>query len=292
MRYIELTGVDYNVFFHKRFLYDKLHPTNAQMTVFPADTPDDEVLTYYTANHLDLGGDGLDTTSMIENVGTPSQDDEISGAAGWSWWSFLVHMRFHTGAIDYIDPDKRVVHTDVDTPTADFGISDDPNGTEVGCRELEIDFDAAEMRNDALVWGVGLGNREAVFSRVRDTAAITQHGLWQVGQFLPMVWRQATVDRIADSWGYGSPQNKRGGKDDRVAATCVVFEPTFRVAQKVTLRSAVWGFTDAIPIRDIEIDFPTPFHPRFSLTLSHEIDDPWSTYETWWPSFELPDLPE
>lgn len=290
VRYIELRGLDYNVLLHKRVLYDKQDPTNVQLTTFPADTPDDEIIEYYAAHHLDLHGDGLDTTTLVEEVGTPSQDDEISGSAGWTWWQFLKHLRFHTGAIDYIDPDKNLVHTDVDTPNAPFGISDAPDETEVGCRELEIDFDASRMRNDALVWGVGQGSTNPVFSRTTDAASVTQHGLWQVGQYLPTVWRQTTVDRIADSWVYGSPQNKRGGKDDRPAAECIVFEPTFRVAQKVPLRSAVWEFEDVIPIRDIEIDFPTPWHPRFKLTLSHEIDDPWTTFEFWFPDFELPDI--
>ncbi|HXS47571.1 MAG TPA: hypothetical protein VN756_08915, partial [Solirubrobacterales bacterium] len=292
VRYIELRGVDYNVLLQKRVLYDKQKPTNIQLTTFPAGTSDEEIIEYYAAHHLDLSGDGLDTTTLVEEVGSPSLDDEISGSASWTWAQFLKHLRFNTGAIDYIDPDKRLVHTDVDTPNAPFGISDDPEAGEIGCRELEIDFDASKMRNDALIWGVGQGSSNPVFSRTTDAPAVAQHGLWQVGQFLPTVWRQTTVDRIADSWVYGSPQNKRGGKDDRVAAQCVIWEPTFRVAQKVNLRSIVWDFEDVIPIRDIEIDFPVPYHPRFRLTLSHEIDDPWTTFEFWFPDFELPEFPD
>jgi hypothetical protein len=292
VRYIELRGVDYNIFFQKRVLFDKVLPTNVKLTTFPPDTPDDEIIKYYAIHHLDLAGDGIDTETLVENVGTPSQDEEISGSAGWSWGQFLRHIRFHTGAIDYIDPDKKLVHTDVDTPSAAYGISDAPIAGEIGCRELEIDFDAAKMRNDALVWGAGQGVANVVFSRETNSASIAEHGLWQVGQFLPQVWRQATVDRIADSWVLGSPQNKRGGKDDRVAARMVVFEPVFRVAQKVNLRSAVWDFEDVIPIREMVIDFPTPYNPRFTLTLSHEIDDPWSTFEFWIPDFEIPEIPD
>ena len=59
---------------------------------------------------------------------------------------------------------------------------------------------------------------------------------------------------------------------------------------KVLLESEVFGFSDVLPIRELAITFPTPTDPRYDLILSHEIDDPWSTFEFWFPTFELPNF--
>lgn len=446
-RYVVLQAVDYNILTERRILYDKTDPTNLELTSFPPGTPDRDVIRHYAANHTDLPGDNIDIGTGIEHVGTPTLDGEIAGHASWRFNEFLTHIRYNTGAIDYIDPERRLVHTDVDTPNAPFGISDQPIAGEIGARELEIDFGAESMRNDALMWGIGQGpsvvadgvvdpsapytelvdswiNRVdvttlngnsftnaqvsldgpggnscieatgfhqqllmltgltpgmrvtvtckthgrlsgggtgvtlyaadssessgyldsqqqsweersasviigsagtlglygvwgpviadlvitqapeteidptysveagAVFARTDDEASIAEHGLWQVGRMIPNVWKQATIERIADSYVYGSPQNRRGGKDDRVAVRCTVHVPGLRVADKVNVRSVVYDFEDVLPIREMRLTWPTAGQPRFDLTLSHEIDDPWLTAEYWFPNFAWhpPDL--
>ena len=491
VRFFELGCIDRNVLFQKRFLYDKVDPTRVQLTTYPPGTADDTIIKDYVADHLDLGGDHI-STAGVTNVGSPSLDDEISGAAGWSWGELLRFLRFHTGAIDYIDPDRVLQHVDVDTPNAPFLVTDRPrnvgdvtitddfnrsvatgwgtgaigtwshnntagvsvdgdeavvtssatrtattaipasiadspeltitekiqwpsdlsgffrifgvalatadaqvsgsmnksgqlqvsgnagdggsafvnltppaandvawlswryekatgtlrakywkDGTaepdwqvtysdtdyvnlpvinmqvivnltspsttcrwdsvsitgqgeapipEVGYRELEIDFDGSQLRNDAMIWGAGQGASNVVFSRVEDDPSITEHNRWQVGRFLPTVWRQATVDKIANSFVYGSPQNERGGKDDAVACRFVVYEQGLRAGQKVSVESEVFGFSDVLPIRSLEIDFPTPTDPRYRVVASHEIDDPWSTSEFWFPDFDSPGI--
>ena len=95
------------------------------------------------------------------------------------------------------------------------------------------------------------------------------------------------MDRIADSHVFGSPQNKRGGKDDRVFVRCTLFEHGLRVADKATVRSDVFGFEDVIPVREMRLSFPSGV-PRYELTLSHDIDAPWSTFEYWFPEWSIP----
>lgn len=165
--------------------------------------------------------------------------------------------------------------------------------SDIGVRDVEISYDGGDLRNDVMIWGAGQGSAVPVFKRVQDAASITDHGRWQVGMLNQAVWRQATVDRIANSHVYGSPQSKRGGKDDAVAVRCTTFDPRFRVGHKVTFRSEVFDYADVLPIRAMEVDFPTAFNPRFNLTLSHEIDAPWNTYEFWMPTWNwnLPPLP-
>lgn len=156
-RYLLIDGVDHNVLLQKRVLYDKGDPTNMKLTRYDPGVADQTILLYYLTNHTDLLADGI-TTNLIESVGTPFVDDEVSGSASWTVDNFLRYLTSETGAIYYIDPDKAMVLTDVDVPNAPFGISDDPDSTEVGCRELEIDFDGANLRNDALAWGAGQGS--------------------------------------------------------------------------------------------------------------------------------------
>lgn len=297
-RYFEISGVDYNVLFQKRVIYDKAVPTNTMLTAFPPDTDDDVVLKHYVANHMDLAGDGL-SSSGIEHVGSPSLDDIISGSAGWTWGDLNRYVRFNTGALDYIDPDRVIIHTDVDTPNVGFILADQiillgdgsPDPGYVQYREVMIDHDGGGLRNEAFAWGLGQGSALAVFSHLTDSTSIADHGLWQVGRVLSQVWRQNTVDRIVDSLINGSPQSKRGGKDDQLAIECVVFRPGFRVGQKVEVVSAVWNVDQVLPIRTVEIDFPVPASPRYRLVLSHEIDDPWSSMDPFQFDFPLPPVP-
>jgi hypothetical protein len=277
-RFLEVHGVDWNVLFQRRYLYDLSNPTDVQLTQYPADTFDSTVINYYVANHLDLTGDGI-TTGLVEHVGTPSTDAPISGAAGWTWGQFMAFINFNVGAIWYIDPDRVLVYCDVDTPNAPYGISDDPGAGEIGCQNLEISFDGSELANDALVWGMGQGSQDPVFSRVTDYDSLNEHNRWQVGAPLQAIWKQTTADRTANSYVYGSPQNKRGGKDDAVAVRCTVYTPGFRVAQKVAFRSVVFGFEDVIPIRVLRITFPTQTQPKWELTISHAIDAPWTGFD-------------
>lgn len=288
-RYFDVTGVDLSILFQKRVLYDKVDPTKTQLSTFPAGTNDSEILLAYMASHLDLSGDGLGT-SLIETVGTPSIDAAISGAAGWRWDDLMKLLTRNVGSLYYIDPDGQVVLTDVDTPNAPFGISDVPGSGEVGCRSLEIDSGAEAMVNDMLAWGVGQGFASPVFSRVPDEASIALHGRWQRAAMSQLVWRQETIDRIADSHVNGSPQNKRGGKDDAVAVRCIIFAQGIRVGMKVPVSSDVFGFADVLPVRQATITFPVPTAPQYELVLSHEIDTPWTTFEYWWPDFTLPDF--
>lgn len=291
VRYFLLDGVGINVLFQKRILYDKENPaTQIQLTEFDPrfeSVADDVIIKYYMDHHMDLAADGI-SQAGVENVGDISIDAKVGRTAGETWGSATRAFRFLTGAVDYIDPDKVYHHVDVETPNAPFDVTDDPvGGPEHGVRELEIHHNGEKLRNDALVWGAGQGSDVVVFHRTIDDDSVTEHGLWQVGQFLTTVWRQATVDRIADSWVYGSPQNKRGGKDDQVLVTFTTFEPGLRVAQKINVRSAVYDFERVLPIRSIAIDFPVPMHPRYRVGCSDEIDDPFSTFEFWWPDFHF-----
>jgi hypothetical protein len=144
---------------------------------------------------------------------------------------------------------------------------------------MEVLKDGTGLANDVMAWGMGYGSQTPVFVRDTDATSQADHGLWQLSQISFGVYKQATIDRIAQSIIDGSPQNKRGAKNDRVAVQCVTYVPGLRPAQKVDFTSNAFGFNDVIPIRKMEIDFPAADTPKYSLTLSHEIDTPFGFFD-------------
>lgn len=277
-RGLVVTGTDNNILLSKRVIYDKNNLTNLALSIFPPGSSDQTVIKHYFQTHSDLPADGV-LTDKVQAVSTPTFDDDIAGHASWTFNEFLYYISTHIGSIWYMDPNKQLIYCDVDTPTAPFGISDRPGAGEIGCQSFELTLDGTRLRNDVLVWGAGQGEDEMVFRRLQDAPSIAAHGRWQEAQFNHGVWKQTTVDKIANYFVYGSPQNKRGGKDDAPAIRCRIFTPGFQVAQKVLVRLEVHDFVDAIPIRQMTITFASPTEPIWDLVMSHEIDNPYSTFD-------------
>jgi hypothetical protein len=298
-RYFDLQGVDLNILFQKRVLYNKTDPTEVFLTTFDAGSPDRDVVLHYAANHLDLSSDSLDIASRLEHIGTPEIDTDISGAGGWSWGDFMKSMTRNTGAIYYISPGRELVLTDVDTPDSPFGITDTPAGAVdnsyegvawAGCRDLEVDEAGENLRNDAFAWGIGQGSANPVFQRTSDEDSIDDYGLWQVAAKSQAVWRQETIERIANSLVHGSVQNKRGGKNTAESVRATIFQQGIQAGMKVPVYSDGLGFEDILPVRACEVTFPTPYDAQWTLFLSHEIDDPWTTSEFWMPNWAIPPI--
>ena len=280
-RFVDIVGSDVNILLTKRIVFDQSDGANILAPLLPAHTADTTALTELFADWLDLSDDGIDTTTLVENVGDTMWTQEGRAWEGSDTWGQAVASIANLpAAIYYIDPDKNFVYTDVDTPDAPFGLSDQPDGTTTkGYSEMEVLFDGTGLANDVMAWGAGYGSQKPVFTRDIDATSVTDHGVWQMGQTTFGVFKQATIDRIAESIIDGSPQSKRGAKNDRVAVQCVTYEPGLRVAQKVDFTSNVFGFNDVIPIRKMAIDFDGPLTPKYSLTLSHEIDTPFSFFD-------------
>lgn len=161
----------------------------------------------------------------------------------------------------------------------------------IGYRDVEFTSDGARLLNDHYQWGAGQGSSSMVFAHVEDEDSIADHGRWQGGELRFDLYCQDSVDRRAETWVYGSPQNRRGGKDDRFFSRVTVREPYFRVADVIDVVSNEFGFTRVVPVRNAEITFPTPWDIRCVLTMAHELDAPWSTFEFWIPTFDF-DLPD
>ena len=165
-------------------------------------------------------------------------------------------------------------------------------GAFAGYREMTITKDGSSLANDVLAWGIGYGSNVPVFDREQDATSESLHGLWQAATVRNGIYKQNTIDRVAQSILDGSPENLRGSKDDRVAVKVVTYVPGFLPAQKVDFTSNVFGFNDVIPIRKMRVTFDAPDTPKYELDISHAIDQPWGFLDQFmlkWP--QLPPLP-
>jgi len=291
-RFIDITCVDVNILLRRRFVFKQSAPAEVLAPLYGPYTADTTAIAALFAGWLDLTGDGLDTSTYVENVGDINADQEARAwEGGDEWGQAMASIASLPAAIYYIDPDLNFVYTDVDTPNAAYAMSDQPDGvTSVGYREMEILMDGGGLANDVLAWGAGYGSDTPVFVRDQDATSQAEHGLWQVGVTRFGVYKQATINRIAESIIDGSPQSKRGAKNDKVAAIVTTYTPGFLPAQKIDFTSNVFGFNDVIPIRIMETTFEAPNNPKYTLTLSHEIDVPFGFIDPFilqWPDIRI-----
>jgi hypothetical protein len=294
-RFIDLRGADLNLLFERRVVANQSDPTIVAGTQFPPGTDDTVAITELLDDWLDLSSDDLDTTSGVNHVGDldPEQDTR-AWSGGWYWGNAMSSIAMIPAAIYYLRPEAgspkgTLCYVDVDEPDAPFGLSDVPNGTTTkGYREMEIVRDGTSLANDVYAWGMGYGKQDPVFKHEVASVSQAAHGIWQSSVIAAGVYKQGTIDRIADSIVNGSPSSKRGAKADRPYVRLVTYDPGLLAGHVVNFTSEVWGFTDAIPVRQMRISFEAPNDPRYEVILSHEIDAPWSFIDQFWPQFNLP----
>lgn len=301
-RFMDVYGPDGNILFTSRVVFDNRtygdgskHPENMIGTQFPAATADTVAIGELTSNWLDLSLDHIDVSASHVGDLDPAQKTR-AWSGSYTWGEAMDEINWLPNGIYYLRPESglgssthyTMVYGDVETPTSPFGLSDQPDGSSMlGFREMEITYDGTGLVTDEMAWGIGYGKQTPVFKRVTDASAVATHGVWQDGRVKMGVYKQDTVDRIANSVVYGSPSNHRGAKDDKVAIELTTYHPGLLAGHVVPFASAVWGITDNIPVRQSTLTFDAPDGPKWRLTLSHEIDVPWDFMDLYWPKFKL-----
>ena len=294
-----LQVADINILFSKRVVYKKSNPASVEGPTFTDPTYDDEAIAILVDNWLDLSADDIDTSSMIDQVAkitATNGQPTYPWQAGMYWGQAMATIAMLPAAIFYLDPDRRLVYADVDIEDAPFALSNLGPGegggpAEVrGYRESTIEHAADLMVNDFLALGFGKGRDHGVFSREQSAASIALHDLWQDARVAFDVYKQSTINRIADAVVNGSPSSKRGRKDDRVKIECVTHANGLRVGQKVRFINSYHDFDDVLPIRSMRMTFPTPCDVRYELKLSHDYDADWSLFDKL-PYPGLPSIP-
>lgn len=279
-RWIDIEGVDLNILFQKRIVHTVADPDDVFGKLYGPGTADSTAIADLVADYLDLSGDGLDVSTKVETVADINVDqDARAWSGGYTWAQAMASIAMLPAGVFFIDPARFLVYTDVNTANAPFAMSDQPTGDDAGYREMSIVMDGTSLANDVFAWGMGYGSSEPVFVRDQDATSLAAHGRWQAGVVRAGIYKQATINRVAESIVDGSPSSQRGAKDDRVAVKVVTYVPGFLPAQKVDFTSAVFDFNDVIPIRRMRVTFDTPDTPKYELDLSHAIDEPWGFWD-------------
>jgi hypothetical protein len=288
-RFFTLTGVDYNILFAKRVLFDKANPTNVAFKSWPVDTAADTVIRYIFDHYTTLADDGC-VYDSVTNAGTINPDKVASvGTVGFTFGDAMTEINRLINAVWYFDAFKNLHFTSADDRDNPIGLSDNPGANEVGFREAAFLADGTKLANDVFVWGAGTGSRRMAFAHVESGPSKNAHNLWQYAEFTSQMYHQWAVDERASSILNGNDQSLRGWKNNRDAWTLTIFDTRFSLGHKVLVTSDTFGLSDVYPIRKTTITFPTPWDVKTEMLLSHELDDPWNFYEFWFPRLSPPE---
>lgn len=309
-RWFLIEGVDNNILFTSRIVYDKVNPEHLAALPPPVafrdsrhpeqwveDTPSDELVKYVIEHYTDMFADGV-TLGGVQNLGSPNPDLAAAYAASETVGDFMRSVNRLLGGIWYLTPDYDMAHRFTESATTARFLSDydDGDANFVGPREYSFTSDATAMANDALVWGSAAGISVVSFSRSQDTTEQGRHGRWQVGEFNTSMYKQASLDQRAEALVYGNDASRHGANVDRLICEATIFEPIFALGDVVTCKAHVFRegvqfppfentevLTAILPVRRMTISFATKTEAKFDLLLTQELDEPWSLFEYFWP---------
>jgi hypothetical protein len=268
-----LSLVDNNILFAKRIAFRKSNPSKVEGPLYKATAYDDDVIATLVEDWLDLSFDDIDTVSRVQRVASIYWGQPIYPYnGGMTWGEAMDSISQFPAAVFALDPDWNLVYGDVDDENAPFALKDRPGPGDVGYREFTHWADGTKLGNDVYAWGFGKGSNHPVFRHLASDASISDHLLWQEAVVAYDIWKQDTIDKVADSILNGSPSSKRGRKNDREAIDLTIHEHGLRIADRVHVVNAEYGVDDVYPIRKMKINPVNADDARYEMTLSHEID--------------------
>lgn len=284
-RFYVLHGVDVNILFQKRVVFNTSSLASMDGPLFPPNTPDTTAINALVTSWLDLSSDNLNVTSGIVGVATINEDQPARPfGPSHTFGQAMAQISALTGAVWYIDPDRVLRYVDDEQITAPFGITDDPSATPpgyIGAREIRLTFGTEPLTNDFFAWGMGYGSDSPVATRVTDAWSVSTFGRWQDARVYSAVYKQATINRIGNSYVYGSPANNRGRNEPPFMVTCKVFEHGLRAGMVVSVWLNGLGFGASLPIRKLTIRPITTNDAEYELVLARIVDTPWTTIDPW-----------
>ena len=266
-----LSLVDINYLFTKRFTLNKAAPAKVEGPTYKSETFDDDVVKLLCSDWLDLSFDDLDVTSGVERVASIYYGQATNPwSAGAAWRDAMDSISQLPASVYYIDPDRKLIYTDAGSESAPFALSDHPDSSQRGYRLFTEWEDGTQLCNDAAAWGFGKGANHGVFQRVVDSSSVDDHGLWQDSSIVTGIYKQETIDKVADSMVNGSPSSRRGRGRAYQSIDLTTDADGLRVGQKVRV---IEGDLDVVlPIRRAKITFTSPTEARYALHLSEAID--------------------
>lgn len=132
-RYWSIEGVDYNILFQKRVIFDPAAPISKLDFQYPVDTYDDTIIKDIFDNYLDISGDGLTRTDVnrvakafLDIAGVTHKAGGMVASAGMTWGDMMNSVARATGGVYYITPDKNLHYVDAGTVTSAYTLTDRP----------------------------------------------------------------------------------------------------------------------------------------------------------------------
>jgi hypothetical protein len=280
-----LHGVDYNILFDKLYLYNHDNPGLSlhKNAPYPQGTIDRDYLVSEMRNDSDIKlvlGGRINYQSLISEIGTINPDGPgipvnpgASLRALFQDCSGIVLADQPGAVIWYINPDRRVVYAAQDTNIAPFSVSDN-SSTDVGCRNLVLTTDISNLRNNVVLFANSLNPDPhaspppyLLYRRNEMTASVGQYGLWQYSEQVPH-WSQAWLNARSTKLLFqnGTPAQR---------GSWTMFRPGLYPGMIVTVASDAYGVVENLPVRSIDISFPTPHYAQIDVQASFDTLDPW-----------------
>jgi len=297
-RFWEISGVDYNILFDKRVIRNTANYLSNDFAIFAGNLFDGDLLTTLLDSYTDQPA-GFDTATFMDNVTTPVPGGSASKDGAYMQQGTKIREQFErfaiwSGAVWYIDPNKKYHWHALENVVQRWGFSDQPNNATIssaagfqnayyGYREVEATEDGSPIANDALIWGGSqwAGAGSTVFSREQNSASITEHGRWQLAEAHfgeDGFGIQAGVDARADAIVNGPPGADSLGQLKGLRYSQWSFRFAWfahdvplllgvpnhiTVSSLVYINMAVFGVTKILPCRSLTMTF-VQLNPAFS----------------------------
>jgi hypothetical protein len=295
--------VDYNILLDRTYIYNHAHPTQLPEGgpsrrfpggVMPYGTTDGEAIIYglQDTDLASLPQASIDCVSMIQSTGVvvvPVADKTIDARgrvmqAGSTSRALLIRTAASVNPtlpgsmVFYIDVNGFLVYAPQDEGAAAFDVTDDPTGSEVGMRDAMLtSADISHIKNDVLLFTTEV-NRDPnsqqstfLFRHNQKNAppddSVGTYGRWQYAEIVAGYLQAALQARSVDIlFREGTPGQR---------AEFTVFRPGLLPNRILTVNATKLGLSLRLPIRQVEITFPTQNQAAFRVTCSFDTQDPW-----------------
>jgi hypothetical protein len=284
-RYWQVSGYDRNILFTKRVQYDQEFPANdAGFKMWPAGTSDQEAILYALEHYVDLSGDGLNYS--IDWIDSIDDDAEFKlGGVGQPMLTIFTDAQKMTGGVFFINPERTLVYTgnlwDYFALTDQLGWSPVHSEWVFPYRNVKIRSSIKEAATRAMVWGAGRGSDDPVFAQYQNDEMISSIGVWEWGDLFVNAYKHGTVLKRARTYVEGSPSHRVGHGYEMPFVTCDIFRVGITAGECVWFENSLYGYDRAIPVRKVEMTFPTKTAVKSSLEMTLTVDEAWSAYDLW-----------
>jgi len=297
-----LRGVDYNIWFDKRVLFNKGTPRQG-IPDFTGSPTDKQVIEKAFDDYIAIGDTDINYTTHVDSVGDPMGPDSnkyVYDTPGSKIRDMMDDIVQWTGALYYFDHEQNLHYHELETTSPSWSFSDTPNeSTTFGFREVEFTEDGTNLVNDALVWGGAYWTTagedgEVKFGRYTNNTSLSARGRWQLAEAHfnengygtdanCATHAKVIVEGNPGAAGAGLNDTVRGLVNPQKQIRLVWFSggtPTPLVAGSVvSIALNTFGFTVSLPIRQIRLSFVTPSEARFDGFFGILTEDPWTLWK-------------